>query len=144
MENVKAYNNTIMPKQTQPLLVHCSLSTEHEHKCSWYTIVAYPIYHSVGQSVCLSVRKLYCSKMADWIRMPFGVVCEVSWEIGVLDGGNDHQTGRGSFGGKCGVSHCNRRGLCCIVVRKLSLGLVSGVSRGMGVLDGGPRAQQEG
>jgi len=33
---------------------------------------------SVGLSVCLSVglpvRKVYCGKMAEWIRMPFGVV----------------------------------------------------------------------
>jgi len=32
---------------------------------------------SVGLSVCLCVRKVYCGKTADWIRMPFGVVSEI-------------------------------------------------------------------
>ena len=36
-------------------------------------------------SVCLSVRKIYCGKTADWIRMPFGVVSGVSRGMGVLD-----------------------------------------------------------
>ena len=35
--------------------------------------------------VCVSVRKVYCGKTADWIRMPFGVVN--GREMGVLDGG---------------------------------------------------------
>ena len=35
-------------------------------------------------SVC--VRKVYCGKMADWIRMPFGVVSRVWLVMGVLDG----------------------------------------------------------
>jgi len=36
-------------------------------------------------SVCLSVRKVYCGKMADWIQMPFGVVSGVSRGTGVLN-----------------------------------------------------------
>jgi len=32
---------------------------------------------SVSQSVCLCVWKVYCGKLADWIRMPFGMVSEV-------------------------------------------------------------------
>jgi len=36
-------------------------------------------------SVGLSVRKVFCGKMADWIRMPFRV-SGVSQGMGVLDG----------------------------------------------------------
>jgi len=48
--------------------------------------------------VCLSVRKVYCGKMADWIRIPFGVVSGVGRGIGVLDGVQVPQ-------GKGGVGH---------------------------------------
>jgi len=41
---------------------------------------------SVGLSVCLSVRKVYCGKTANWIRMPFGMVIGVGRGMGVLDG----------------------------------------------------------
>jgi len=34
--------------------------------------------------VCVSVRKVYCGKTADWIQMPFGVVSGVSRGMGVL------------------------------------------------------------
>jgi len=37
-------------------------------------------------SVCVCVRKVYCGKTADWIRMPFGVVNGVGQRMGVLDG----------------------------------------------------------
>ena len=50
-------------------------------------------------TMCLSVHKVYCGKMADRIRMPFRVVSGVGRGIGVLDGGGDRQRGRGSFGG---------------------------------------------
>ena len=40
----------------------------------------------VGQSVCRPVRKVYCGKTADWIRMPFGMVSGVGREMSVLDG----------------------------------------------------------
>ena len=38
--------------------------------------------------VCLSVRKVYCGKTADWIRdrMPFGVVSGMGPGIDALDG----------------------------------------------------------
>jgi len=36
--------------------------------------------------------------------------------MGVLDGGGDRQMGRGSFGGKCGASHCNQWVLCVIAI----------------------------
>jgi len=57
-------------------------------------------------SVCRS--EVYCGKTADWIRMPFGVVSGVGRWMGVLNAGGDRRKGRGSFGGKCGASHCNR------------------------------------
>jgi len=41
---------------------------------------------SPSPSVCVCVRKVYCSKMADWIRMPFGVLRGVGREMGILDG----------------------------------------------------------
>jgi len=34
----------------------------------------------------VSVRKVYCGKMADWIWIPFGVVSGVGRGMGVLDG----------------------------------------------------------
>jgi len=46
---------------------------------------------SVCRSVCLSVRKVYRGKTADWIRIPFGVVSGVGLGIGVLDFGGDRQ-----------------------------------------------------
>jgi len=44
---------------------------------------------SVGQSrsVCLSVQKVCCGKMAEWIQMPFGMMNGIGRGIGVLDGG---------------------------------------------------------
>jgi len=59
------------------------------------------------QSVGLSVHKLYCGKMAEWIRMPFGMVSGVGRGMGVLDGGGYHRRGRGSLGAEFGSSHCN-------------------------------------
>ena len=40
---------------------------------------------SPSPSVGRSVRKVYCSKIADWIRIPFGVVNGVGREMGVLN-----------------------------------------------------------
>jgi len=73
---------------------------------------------SVCQSVCLLVRKVYCGKTADWIRMPFGMVSGVGRGMGVLDRGGYHRKARGSFGGEFGASDCNQWGLRCVVVQK--------------------------
>jgi len=35
---------------------------------------------------------------------------------GVLDEGEDHRKGRGSFGGNCRASYRNHRGLCGVVI----------------------------
>ena len=51
---------------------------------------------SVGPSV--SVQKVYCGKMDEWIRMPFGIVRGVGRVMGVLDGGGNRQIERGSIG----------------------------------------------
>ena len=68
--------------------------------------------------VCLSVWKVYCGKMADWIRIPLGMVTGVDRGMGVLDRDGDRRRGRGSFGGEFGASHCNQLWLRCIVVRE--------------------------
>jgi len=73
---------------------------------------------SIGRSVCLCVRKVYCSKTADWIRIPFGMVSVVGRGIDVLDRGDNRRRGRGSFEDEFGASHCNQWGLCCIVVQE--------------------------
>jgi len=65
--------------------------------------VMLPIFCLVHLSVCwsvgLSVRKVYCGKSTDWIRMLLGVVSEVGRGMGVLDGVGDRWRGRGHFGG---------------------------------------------
>jgi len=70
------------------------------------------IYRSVCLSVCLFVRKVYCGKTADWIRMPFGVVSGTGLGMGILDFGGDRRRGRDSLRGEFGASHCNQWGLC--------------------------------
>jgi len=72
---------------------------------------------SVCLSVCRSVRKLYCGKMADWIWMLFGMVSGVGRGMRVLDGWWSLK-GKGQFWGEFGASHCNQWGHCCVVVRK--------------------------
>ena len=49
--------------------------------------------------MCVSVRKVYCGKTADWIRIPFGVVSGVGRGMGVLDGSvRDRRRGRAVLG----------------------------------------------
>jgi len=36
--------------------------------------------------VCVSVQKVYCCKMVDWIQMPFGMVSGVSRDYGMVIG----------------------------------------------------------
>jgi len=45
-----------------------------------------PVGLCVSRSVSLPVWKVYCGKMAEWIRMPFGMVSGVSRGMCVLDG----------------------------------------------------------
>jgi len=51
------------------------------------------------------VRKVYCGKTAERIRMPFGVVSGVGRRMGVLDGGGDRRSAKDSFGDEFGASH---------------------------------------
>jgi len=67
-----------------------------EHKRSLNRTFANP----VCRSVCLFVRKVYCGKVADWIRMPFGVVSGVGLGIRALDGVHVPQ-GEGEVLGFC-------------------------------------------
>jgi len=48
--------------------------------------LAWAICRSIHLSVGLSVRKVYCGKTAEWIRMPFGMVSGVGQGMDVLDG----------------------------------------------------------
>ena len=46
-------------------------------------------YSKISRSVCVLLcvcRKVYCGKMAEWIRITFGIVSGVSRMMGVLDG----------------------------------------------------------
>ena len=64
----------------------------------------------VGRSVDASVCPVRCGKTADRIRMPFGII---GWTVPgmrrVVWFGN-RSTGRGTFGGKFQVRHCNQWG----------------------------------
>jgi len=75
-------------------------------------------------SVARSVRKVYCGKMAEWIRAPFGVVRGVRRETRILDkGGYCHLSKAkvSSFRGEPRASHCNQRGHCGVVVGNFTL-----------------------
>ena len=52
---------------------------------------------SLCVSVGRSVRKVYCGKTADLIRISFGVMRGVGRGMGVLDKGGDRRRGRGQF-----------------------------------------------
>jgi len=62
---------------------------------------------SVGASVC----PVHCGKMADRIRMPFGIVGQTGPEMMQVVGFGGRSTGRGAFGGEFGARHCNQWGL---------------------------------
>jgi len=69
-------------------------------------------------SVCRSVRKVYCGKTADWIRMPFGVMSGVGRGMGALDGVVIVE-GKGAVLGKVDSSHCHEWVLCDAALLKL-------------------------
>ena len=57
---------------------------------------------SVGLSVRLSVCPVHCGKMADRIRMPFGVIGRTGPGMRQLVGFGVRSTGRGTFGANLG------------------------------------------
>jgi len=61
---------------------------------------------SLIPSVCLCIWKVYCGKMADSVRMPFGMVSRVCRGMCVLGGGDDRQRRRGNFGNEFAASYC--------------------------------------
>jgi len=58
--------------------------------------------------------------------MPFGLVSGVGRGIGVLERGEYHRRGRGSFVGKHAACDCNQRGLCDSLCNVVILSAVSG------------------
>jgi len=56
-------------------LARRSQSVDHKHY--WCRPITLTICWSVGLSVGWSVRKVYCGKTAEWIRVPFGLVSGV-------------------------------------------------------------------
>ena len=52
----------------------------------------------LGRSLCLFVRKVYCGKTAEQIRIPFGVVSGVGRGMGVLYRGPRTPSGRAVSG----------------------------------------------
>jgi len=92
-----------------------------------------------------SVRKVYSGKTAEWIWMPFGVVSGVGQGMGVLDGGcyrwREGAVLRVNLGrpivanGPMGTLLRSCAELCEPI--ELLFGMVSGVTQGIHVLDGG-------
>jgi len=69
-----------------------------ERKRYWNRTFAYFMCRSVCLFISRPVKKEYCGKTADWIRMPFGVVSGVGRGMCVLDGVRVSQ-GKGWFDG---------------------------------------------
>jgi len=90
-----SWSTSITDKQTDR---ETDGQTTCNHKTALYTIV----HHAV--------------KMDHWIWMAFGLEWGRSRDE-CIRWGVDCQKGRGSFGSKCGASHCNQLGLCGIVVQ---------------------------
>jgi len=96
-------------------------------------------------SVCQSVRKMYCGKTVDWIRVPFGVVNVVGRGMGVLDGVVIVE-GEGTVLwinlGRLIVTNGDLLHSCAEVHEPIELSFweVSGVGLVIRVLNGGPRA----
>jgi len=85
-------------------------------------------------SVCLSVRRVYYGKTADWIRIPFRVVSGVGRGMGVLDGLVIVEGERADFGVNLGRPIVTNGAF--EEMREpieLSFGVVSGVGSGIDV-----------
>ena len=69
-------------------------------------------------TICRSVCPVHFGKMADWIRMPFGIIGQMGPGMRQVAGFGDQSMGRGTFGGEFGVRHCNQQGLYGISVQQ--------------------------
>jgi len=126
-----ASNIACSSKLLQPVAIRGGMHTAGIVRSVYIHATAH--YSKICRSVCVRLcvcRKVYCGKMAEWIRMPFGIVSGVSRMMDVLDGVVIVE-GKGQFWGEFGASHCNQWGLCWIVLQewcallKLLWGLVS-------------------
>ena len=54
------------------------------------------------RSVGRSVHAVHCGKTADWIRMPFSIICRTGPGMRQVVGFGDRYTGRGTFGPNLG------------------------------------------
>ena len=81
----QSINQSVSQSVSALLLARHSLSIEHERKHSWYRL------SHLSVRLSLPVQKVYYGKTADWIQMSLGVVSGVGRQMGVLDGGGNHQ-----------------------------------------------------
>jgi len=110
--NLRLTPSVITVSQLKYLLATSLYNSESK----WVFLQVCRLSHLSISLSCLCVRKVYCGKTTNWIRMPFGVVSRVSQGRGVLDGSGDCRRRRVSFGGKCGTSYWNQWGLCGVVI----------------------------
>ena len=84
---------------------YCNVSAAYVNRIisaslSTVSVGAYVLDLSPSPSVglCVCVRKVYCGKTADWIRMPFGMASGVGHGMGVVDEALRAPSGRGGCG----------------------------------------------
>jgi len=65
-----------------------ALSTERPKRANGVDLSS---IQSVGRSLCVCIRKVYCGKTADWIRMPFGMGSGFGRGMGELDWAGDRR-----------------------------------------------------
>jgi len=97
------YNNNTFYRYKMSLSIERKRPIVIEHSCQ----------PSVGVFVCV-----HCSKTAEQIWMPFGVVSRIGPGMRHVVGFGDWSTGRGNFGGECWATHCNQWIVCGVPVRK--------------------------
>ena len=91
-----------------------TIRPRRSRRAAAYSRQTFP-WRSVGRSVGLS-SALW--KMADRIRVPFGIVGRTGQGMRQMVGFGDRSTGRGTFGGEFGARHCNEWGLNGVRVRQ--------------------------
>ena len=88
----------------------------------WLGCIALVAQHLITIKPSLSIRPLvcpvHCGKMADRIRMPFGIICQMDSGMRHIVWFGDRSMERHTFGGEFGVCHCNQWGLYGVHVRQ--------------------------